>query len=70
MLVDPDRHARFAVLSAPDIPGVLVELGFLTHPREEALLAQSSHQNTLASAMQHAIDGYLTGLSRPTRRQG
>jgi N-acetylmuramoyl-L-alanine amidase len=62
MLPVPDRHARFAVLSAPDIAGVLIEMGFLSNRREEALLTRRSHQVMLAASMRHAVDAYFAGL--------
>ncbi|HEY0185177.1 MAG TPA: N-acetylmuramoyl-L-alanine amidase [Rhodopila sp.] len=55
-------HARFAVLSAPDIAGVLVEMGFLTNRREEMLLSRKSHRMVLAQTMHQAIDSYFARL--------
>ncbi|MEO5329085.1 MAG: N-acetylmuramoyl-L-alanine amidase [Magnetococcus sp. THC-1_WYH] len=45
------KQAGFAVLKAPDVPSVLVELSFLSNPKEEKLLRQSSHQESLARAL-------------------
>ena len=36
LLVNPSRHAGFAVLKAADIPSVLVEMGFMSNARDEA----------------------------------
>nr|CRH05867.1 N-acetylmuramoyl-L-alanine amidase [Candidatus Magnetococcus massalia] len=45
------KQAGFAVLKAPDMPSVLVELAFLSNPKEEWLLQKSSYQDTLAKAL-------------------
>jgi N-acetylmuramoyl-L-alanine amidase len=45
------KQAGFAVLKAPDMPSILVEMAFLTNKKEERLLRTSSHQNALASAL-------------------
>jgi N-acetylmuramoyl-L-alanine amidase len=55
----PARHARFVVLSAPDIASVLVEIGFLTNPAEERLLRSASHRRALALALRHGVERYL-----------
>ena len=34
-MVKPHRHANFAVLRAPEIPSVLVEMGFLSNVEDE-----------------------------------
>ena len=39
LLRRPHRHAGFAVLKSTEIPSVLIELGFLSHPQEELFLA-------------------------------
>jgi N-acetylmuramoyl-L-alanine amidase len=53
------RHARFAVLRAPDIASTLVELGFLTNRLDEALLIQHRHRTQIAAAIVHAVDYYF-----------
>jgi N-acetylmuramoyl-L-alanine amidase len=60
-------HARFAVLSAPDVAGVLVEMGFLTNRREETMLCRRSHRLLLARTMRQAVDGYFAHLPNPAR---
>ena len=63
MLQNPTRHASFVVLKAADIPSVLVEMGFMSNPQDEAALRQAKHRATVASAMKRAIDGYFSGQS-------
>ena len=51
MLPNPDRHAGFVVLKAADIPSVLVEMGFMSNPRDEAALRRPDHRRKVAAAM-------------------
>lgn len=53
------RFAGFAVLKAPDVPSVLLELGYLSNPAEERQLKQKSYRNKLAAAAVKAIDKYF-----------
>lgn len=59
LLVNPSRHAGFAVLKAADIPSVLVEMGFMSNARDEAELRKPSHRARVASAMARAVDAYF-----------
>jgi N-acetylmuramoyl-L-alanine amidase len=61
LLDKPHREAGFTVLTAPDIPSALVELGCLSNPAEERLLAQHAYQRRLAEALAHAIGDYFAG---------
>ncbi|OSM04874.1 N-acetylmuramoyl-L-alanine amidase [Magnetofaba australis] len=45
------KQAGFAVLKAPDIPSVLVEMAFLSNPREEWMLRKRSYQHAIASQL-------------------
>ncbi len=49
------KQAPFAVLLGAEMPAVLVELGFLSNPDEEAKLQQAAHRSALASALVRAI---------------
>jgi N-acetylmuramoyl-L-alanine amidase len=49
------RQAPFRVLVGATCPAVLVELGFLSHPEEEALLAQPAYRDRLAGALTEAL---------------
>lgn len=59
LLEKPHRAAGFAVLTAPDVPSVLVELGCLSNPVEERLLAQRLYQQRLARGLLQAIEDYF-----------
>lgn len=45
------KQAGFAVLKAPDMPSVLVELAFLSNKKEERMLQRKDHQDALAKAL-------------------
>ncbi|MBF0426390.1 MAG: N-acetylmuramoyl-L-alanine amidase [Magnetococcales bacterium] len=45
------KQAGFAVLKAPDIPSVLVEMAFLSNPKEEELMRNASFQESMADAL-------------------
>lgn len=60
LLPNPSRHASFMVLKAADIPSVLVELGFMSNPTDEAALRRPAHRTMLASAMLRAVDAYFS----------
>jgi N-acetylmuramoyl-L-alanine amidase len=62
MLPNPERHAGFVVLKAADIPSVLVEMGFMSNPKDEAALRQAAHRKMVAQSMQRAVDAYFASL--------
>jgi N-acetylmuramoyl-L-alanine amidase len=49
------EQASFAVLKAPDIPSLLIETAFISHPDEERQLTDLTHQAKLVAAMSKAI---------------
>lgn len=53
------RFAGFAVLKAPDVPAVLVELGQLSNAADERLLQQEGYLRTLAAAIAEAANAYF-----------
>lgn len=55
----PMRSAGFVVLKAPDVPSVLLELGYLSNKADEALLVSPKWQAGVAGAMAKAIDVYF-----------
>ena len=59
LLERPQRAADFAVLTAPDIPSALVELGCLSNPAEERLLRQRSYQQKLARGLVRAVETFF-----------
>lgn len=55
----PHRFAGFRVLTAPDIPSALIELGYLSNPKEETMLLSQIHKKKLAEAIVKAIDEHF-----------
>lgn len=53
------QAASFAVLTAPDIPSILVELGFISNPQEEKNLNWSKYRERLAKAVFSATKRYF-----------
>ncbi len=61
LLEHPQRSAGFVVLTAPDIPSVLIELGCLSNPLERRLLQQAAYRERLARGLAQAVETYFTG---------
>lgn len=67
LLNNPHRFAGFAVLKAPDVPSVLVELGFLSSPHEEKLLESDAYRKKVVGGIARAIDDFFDAKKK-TRR--
>lgn len=65
MLRRSHRDAGLAVLLAPDVPAVLLEMGFLTNPDDEQLLADTRRRNRLVRAVAAGIDRYFRDPAAP-----
>ena len=65
LLQNPQREAGFVVLKAPDIPSVLVEMGFMSNRTDEAALRRADYRARVASAMKRAVDAYFAALPPP-----
>ena len=61
------RFAGFAVLKAPDVPSVLIELGYLSNETEERLLQSRQHRQKLARGIARAIDRYFVRFEARNR---
>jgi N-acetylmuramoyl-L-alanine amidase len=55
----PIRSAAFVVLKAPDVPSVLVELGYLSSQHDEKLLTSAKWRKQMAQALTNAIEKYF-----------
>jgi N-acetylmuramoyl-L-alanine amidase len=62
---EPHQEANFEVLTAADVPSALVELGFITNPSDEKLLASPDWQSSTADAMVHAIADFFADRLAP-----
>jgi N-acetylmuramoyl-L-alanine amidase len=61
------RQAGFAVLKAPDVPSVLIELGFLSNRDDEALLATAEGRARIIEAIVHAVDRHFAPRTAASR---
>jgi N-acetylmuramoyl-L-alanine amidase len=61
------KQAGFYVLNGTFMPAVLVELGFITHPREEEMLSDPEHQRQLARGLARSIRAALTSERQASR---
>jgi N-acetylmuramoyl-L-alanine amidase len=59
------RDAGLAVLLAPDVPAVLLEMGFITNPDDERALGDASSRRRLMRAVAEGIDRYFREPSAP-----
>jgi N-acetylmuramoyl-L-alanine amidase len=53
------RDAGFMVLLAPEVPAVLLEMGFITNPADERVLADSDRRRVFMGGVADAIDNYF-----------
>ncbi len=60
------RDANYFVLLAPDVPAVLLEMGFITNPGDEMRLTDPAQRDKLTSGIADAIDDYFYGATRLT----
>ena len=65
----PHRSAGFAVLKAPDIPAVLVELGYLSNSADEAEMTKPGWRAKVAVSLVTAIDGHFSAEAGLPGRQ-
>jgi N-acetylmuramoyl-L-alanine amidase len=55
---NPHRQAGFRVLQAPDVPSILVELGFLSNKEDEKLLLDDAWRTKLVERLAEAVRQY------------
>ncbi len=55
----PHRFAGFRVLKAPDVPSVLLEFGYMSNRRDEAMLTSPKGRARLVDAVAAATDRYF-----------
>jgi N-acetylmuramoyl-L-alanine amidase len=62
------RRARFSVLTGVRHPAILLEGGFMSHSYEARLIANTTYQRTIASAIADAVMKYrFATMRRPQR---
>ncbi|MDJ1156708.1 N-acetylmuramoyl-L-alanine amidase [Chelatococcus sp. SYSU_G07232] len=57
---NPHRSAGFQVLKAPDVPSILLELGYLSSAKDADLLTSESWRDRSTEALTAAIDRYFS----------
>jgi N-acetylmuramoyl-L-alanine amidase len=58
------KKAPFVVLIGAEMPSILVELGFISNPREEKLMKRDDYRQQLAESLYDGISKYAESLSR------
>jgi N-acetylmuramoyl-L-alanine amidase len=67
---DPLKSAGFRVLRAPDVPSVLVELGYVSNKDDLKLLMSEAWRDQAADSIARAVDGYLSTHIAGARTDG
>ncbi len=59
LIKNPQRSAAFGVLKAPEVPGVLLELGYLSNAQDEKLLRNPEWQAKVAEVVTQSVVAYF-----------
>ena len=59
---NPHRHAGFQVLTAPDVPSILLELGFLSNKDDEKLLLDPDWRQKVVDRLTEAVKQYRVSI--------
>lgn len=57
------RFAGFRVLKAPDVPSVLVEMGYLSNRQDALFLNSAAGRKKIAAALQRAVEAYFANFA-------
>ncbi len=61
------RFAGFRVLKAPDVPSVLIELGYMSNPADTAKFTSAAWREKIAVALVKSVDKFFAAKSRGFR---
>ncbi len=64
LIKNPHRYAGFQVLKAPDIPSVLIEIGYLSNKDDEKLISDPVWKRQAASAIATAVQQFANYRTR------
>lgn len=53
------RHDLFELLASADMPAVIIEGGYVTHPPERTRLADARYQSAIAAGITEAVSAFL-----------
>lgn len=59
LLQNTHRYAGFAVLTAPEVPSILIELGFLSNTSDERMLKTSAYRNKVNKSLSKSINKFF-----------
>ncbi len=62
------KQGPFHVLLGATMPSVLIEAGFISHPREEKRLASAAYQNRVAAAIVTGVKNYSATIEQVAKR--
>jgi N-acetylmuramoyl-L-alanine amidase len=65
----PHRSASLAVLVAPDVPAVLIELGYLSNAGDAAQMNTAAWRERIATAIADAVDSHFAPVTRQAASQ-
>ena len=57
---NPHRSAGFFVLESPDVPSILIELGYLSNPLDEKMLTSQEWRERTANAIAEAVRSFFS----------
>ena len=66
---NPERAAGFKVLQAPDVPSVLLELGYLSSDRDVKMLTSSEWRDKATASVASAVDAFFADHNGSTPSQ-
>ncbi|MBB3998724.1 N-acetylmuramoyl-L-alanine amidase [Aureimonas pseudogalii] len=69
LINNPKRSAGFRVLRAPDVPSILLEIGYLSNPEEEKLLKSGEWQKKVAHVLGRSIVEFARQHGAPVATQ-
>jgi N-acetylmuramoyl-L-alanine amidase len=61
------RRARWAVLRSAEMPAVLIEAGFMTHPLESKKIYTAGYRQQMAQAITSGIVAYKKAIEQPAK---
>lgn len=69
LLRNTHRYAGFRVLKAPDVPSVLIELGYMSNRQDEQNLRSANWQKRVAGSIARSVDAYFKSEENGEMRQ-
>ena len=64
----PVRSAAFVVLKAPDVPSVLVELGYLSNSVDKTMLLSPKWRGDMADALTRAVEQHFAQVATASKQ--